>query len=328
MDKTLEGRVAVVTGSGQGIGRAIAIGFAAQGAKVVTNNRKPGSTGNAMVTDDLFRKLTDEQRAWYEKQKEITNGDAAATARTIRDAGGEATHFFGDIADFETARRLIETAVETYGRIDILCNVAGAFGFSDIENIDEALWDKVNNTKPKGYFNTMRFAVPHMKAKAYGRILNCSSPAFNGDILKHAEYCAANAGVVGLTKGAARELYEFGITCNAFAPFARTRASYELEAYLLASDKPITSKGKFEVKYDATPTPDGLVPFIAYLASERASAVSGSVFTVGGNFVGLHAEPVVTKTLIKESEAPWTPEEIAAAAEKDLLGDYKSPCAE
>jgi 3-oxoacyl-[acyl-carrier protein] reductase len=327
MGDLLKGRVAVVTGSGQGIGRAVAVGFAAEGAKVVTNNRKPGSTGNAMVTEDLFQKLTDEQRAWYEKEKQAENGDAATTAQTIKDAGGEATPFFGDLSDFDTARRLIETAIDAYGRIDILCNVAGNFGFSDIENISEALWDRVNATKPKGYFNAMRFAVPHMKAQRYGRILNCSSPAFNGDIIKHAEYCAANAGVVGLTKGAARELYEFGITCNVFAPFARTRASYELETYLLAADKPITAKGKFEVQYDTTPTPDRLAPFLCYLVSERAFAVSGSVFTVGGNFVGLHAEPVVEKTLIKEGEAAWTPAEIAAAAESDLLKDYKSPCA-
>jgi 3-oxoacyl-[acyl-carrier protein] reductase len=328
MDKLLNGRVAVVTGSGQGIGRAIALGFAAQGAKVVTNNRKPGSTGDAMVSEDLYKKLTDEQRKWYDTEKKAANGDAATTAQTIRDAGGEATHFFGDISDFDTARQLIETAVNTYGRIDILCNVAGNFGFSDIENISEALWDKVNNTKPKGYFNVIRFAVPHMKAQGYGRILNCSSPAFNGDIIKHAEYCASNAGVVGLTKGAARELYEFGITCNAFAPFARTRASYELEAHLVASDRPILAKGDFKVEYDTTPTPDMLTPFLIYLASERAAAVSGSVFTVGGNFVGLHAEPVVTKTLIKESPVPWSPEEIVLAAEKDLLNDYKSPAAQ
>ncbi len=133
--------------------------------------------------------------------------------------------------------RLIQTAIDSFGRIDILVNVAGAFGFSPIEKMSEELWDKVTLVKPKGYFNTMRHAVPHMIKQKWGRIINCTSRAFLGDVIKHTEYCAANAGVVGLTKAVAIELHKYGITCNAFSPWALTRASYELDTYSLVVDK-------------------------------------------------------------------------------------------
>ena len=236
MKQLFEGKTAVVTGSGQGVGRAIAMGLAMHGAKVITNNRRPGSTGNAMLTEEQYARLSDEKKSWYDKVQEEQNGDAESTAAVIRKAGGEATACFADISLFEDAERLIDTAVATYGGIDILVNVAGGFGICDIDQITEELWDKVTSIKPKGYFNTMRFAIPYMKKQHYGRIINCTSRAFMGDVIKHAEYCAANAGVVGLTRGAAIELREYGITCNAFGPFAKTRAAYELEALSLVKE--------------------------------------------------------------------------------------------
>ncbi len=329
MGKTLEGKVAVVTGSGQGIGRAIAIGLAAEGAKVVTNNRQRKSTGHAILTDAQLASLDKKKRDWFQKETSAISGDAETTAQTIREAGGEVVAFFGDISDFNVAAKLIQSAIDSFGKIDILVNVAGAFGFSPIEKMTEELWDKVTIIKPKGYFNTIRHAVPHMIKQRWGRIINCTSRAFLGDVIKHAEYCAANAGVVGLTKAVAIELRDHGITSNAFSPFAKTRADYELRTYAEVVDEAdspwIRRRPGGGTATFITPTPDYIAPFICYLASDAAAHINGSVFALGGNSIGLYSDPVITRNITKFGEGPWTVEEIIQQAPRGLFSGYKSP---
>jgi len=329
MSDILKGKVAVVTGSGQGIGRAIAIGLAREGAKVVTNNRQPKSTGHAILTDAQLARLDKKKRDQFQKETSAISGDAESTAQAIREAGGEAVAFFGDISDFNAAGKLIQTAVKSYGKIDILVNVAGAFGFSPIEKMTEDLWDKVTTIKPKGYFNTIRHAVPHMMKQKWGRIVNCTSRAFLGDVIKHAEYCAANAGVVGLTKAVAIEMREHGITSNAFSPFAKTRADYELRTYaevVDAADTPwIGRRPSGGRPAFVTPTPDYIAPFICYLCTDAAAHVSGSVFALGGNGIGLYSDPVITRNITKFGEGPWTQEELAQQVQRGLFSGYKSP---
>jgi 3-oxoacyl-[acyl-carrier protein] reductase len=311
MGNVLKGKVAVVTGSGQGIGRAIALGMAEEGAKVVTNNRRKGSTGYVHLNDSVLKLMTPEQKEKLRKQSQEATGDAETTAEAIRKMGGEAVPCFGDISDFEAARKLIKTAVDSFGSIDILVNVAGTFGFSPLWEMSEELWDKVTLTKPKGYFNCIRHAVPFMMKQKWGRIINCTSRAFLGDVLKHAEYCAANAGVVGLTYAVAKEMAQYGITCNAFAPFALTRAAFELEAY----DKAVTEESspwmdrKFSFSLEMTPGPEDIAPLINYLASDEAANINGRVFNVGGPIISLYSEPEVAKTLVKYGGG-WTLEEL------------------
>jgi len=322
----LKDKVAIVTGSGQGIGRAIAIGMAREGAKVVTNNRKRGSTGHAIMGEDLVNSLDPDKKEWFSKELDEISGDAETTARIITELGGEAVPFFGDISDFKTAAELARTAVEAYGRIDILINAAGTFGFSSIWEISEETWDRVTGTKPKGYFNTIRHAAPYMMRQGWGRILNCTSRAFNGDVIKHAEYCTANAGVNGLTKAAAKELRQYGITCNAFAPWAKTRASYELDTYdvaVSAENSPWLDR-RLAKKLDTTPAPDDVVPFLVFLCTEAAATISGSVFFVGGNDVSLYSEMAPERTITKSGE-PWTVQELMSQAPRGLFAGYKSP---
>jgi 3-oxoacyl-[acyl-carrier protein] reductase len=221
---------------------------------------------------------------------------------------------------------MIKTVVDTFGKIDILVNVAGTFGFGSIWEITEETWDRVTLTKPKGYFNTIRHAVPHMMKQKWGRILNCTSRAFLGDVLKHAEYCAANAGVVGLTKAVAKELYPYGVTCNAFSPFARTRAAFELTAYDIAVSKDESPwlDRKFSFPLDKAPGPEPLVPFVIYLATDAAAEISGSVFNVGGNDIGLYSEPEIERSLIKFGD-PWTLDELVEQAPRGLFMGYRSP---
>jgi 3-oxoacyl-[acyl-carrier protein] reductase len=326
MENTLKGKVAIVTGSGQGIGRAIAIGMALEGASVVTNNRKRGSTGNALLGDSQINALEAGKREWFSKEVTEINGDAETTAQTIRESGGEAVPFFGDISDFRTAAALVQKTVDAFGRIDILVNAAGTFGFGPIWEITEELWDRVTGTKPKGYFNTIRHAAPHMMKQGWGRILNCTSRAFNGDVIKHAEYCTANAGVNGLTKAAAKELREYGVTCNAFAPWAKTRASYELETYDMAvsAERSPWLDRALAKKLDTTPPPDYVVPFLVFLCTDAAAKISGSIFFVGGNDISLYSETGPEKSLTKPGE-PWTVDELVQQAPRALFTGYKSP---
>jgi len=330
MGNTLKGKVAVVTGSGQGVGRAIAMSMAAEGAKIVTNNRKRGSTGSPTISDVQMKKLDKQKKEWYEQGTAALNGDAETTAQAIKKMGGEAVPFFGDISDFDVAAKLIQTAVDSFGKIDILVNVAGAFGFSPIEKMTEELWDKVTLVKPKGYFNTMRHALPHMIKQKWGRIINATSRAWLGDVIKHAEYCAANAGVVGLTKAAAIEMHKYNITCNCFSPFAKTRASYELDAFPASVSKEdipfvFDNMKMGEDMMKITPTPDYVAPFICYLASDASAKISGSVFAIAGNTISMYSEPVQSNNLTKFDNKPWTLEELMQQVPRGLLAGYRNP---
>ncbi|NMA24693.1 MAG: SDR family oxidoreductase [Clostridiales bacterium] len=325
MGKHLSGKVALVTGSGQGIGRAVAMALAAEGAKVVTNNRGPlkKNVSNQLDEKKLAR-LTPEQLKWYHEEIEKYTGDAETTAAAIRAAGGEATAFFGDLSVFDVAKKMVDFTVETYGSIDIVVNVAGGFGFAPVEKITEELWDRVNNPKPKGYFNVIHFAVPYMKKKGWGRIINCSSPAWTGGPIRQCEYCAANAGVVGMTWGLATELYEDGITCNVFAPAAKTRSSVDAELIDKTTDpdERATKDGQPFTSYEGTQPAETFAAFIAYLASDEAKDITGSVFMTMGGFIGRWANPAIEASMFKPEG--WTMESILEEAPKTLFKDYKS----
>lgn len=296
------------------------MGMAREGARLVTNNRCPGSTGHALLDDSILNLMSTKQREWLREQAAEATGDAETTAEAIRELGGEAVPFFGDISSFEIAGKLIQTAVDSFGKLDILVNVAGTFGFSALWEMTEGLWDHVTLTKPKGYFNCIRHVAPLMMKQRWGRILNCTSRAFLGDVLKHVEYCTANAGVVGLTRAVARELRQYGITCNAFAPHARTRASFELAAYDEAAteaNSPWMDR-KYAFPLEHTPSADDLVPFVIYLTSDEAAEINGMVFSVAGSSIGVYSEPEISKTLIKYG-GRWTMDEIRQQVPRGLL---------
>ena len=325
MGNLLSGKVAIVTGSGQGIGRAVAVALANEGAKVITNNRAPVKQNVAnQLDEEKLGRLTPEQLKWYHEEIEKYTGDAETTAAAIRKAGGEASPFFGDVSDFNTAKAIVDAAVEKYGGLDIVVNVAGAFGFAPVDKITEELWDKVTGVKPKGYFNVIHHAVPYMKKKGWGRIINCSSPAWTGGDIRQCEYCAANAGVVGMTWGLATELDENGITCNVFAPAAKTRASVDAELFdkVTNVDEHATKSGEPFAKYDETQPPETFAPFIAYLASDAAAHVTGSVFMTMGGFIGRWANPAFAATMFKPDG--WQMDDILKTAPETLFKDYKN----
>jgi 3-oxoacyl-[acyl-carrier protein] reductase len=325
MGDILKGKTAVVTGSGQGIGRAIAIGLAGEGAKVVTNNRKPGGTGYAILKDAEVKQYSQKQKEYLAKEYAAAAGDAKTVADEIIARGGQAVPFFGDVTEFKTAGDLIRTAISNFQQIDIVVNVAGAFAFSPVWEMSEETWDHVASIKPKSYFNTTRQAVPYMMRQKWGRIINTTALAFLG-MVNHANYSAANAGVVGLTRAVAKELYPYGITCNAFSPYAMTRASYEVVALL----KEKAGTGEFTPLPTAAadrfmnfPDPESIAPLIVYLASDAAANVSGSVFHIKGGNIGLYSEPEIKKSIDKK-QGWWTVDELVAEMPKTVLEGYRS----
>jgi 3-oxoacyl-[acyl-carrier protein] reductase len=322
MGDLFKDKVVLVTGSGQGIGRAVALAFAAEGAKVVTNNRKPGGTGLSQMTDEQYKALTPEQKKKFDDSMAEISGDAESTAKTIIERGGQALPIYCDISKKSDVEKMVRQVVEKWGTVHILINVAGAFANGPITEITEEAWDRVTNIKPKGYFNVIQQVVPLMQKQHWGRIINTTSKAFMGDIIKFAQYCAANAGCVGLTQGAACELFGDGITVNAFAPWARTRASYEGD-YVMGGDTAIGGQRSFPPA-EYTPEPDALAPFLQYLCTDDAKDITGTVFTLAGNQISMHQFPVVSKSINKYSKDYWTVDELKFAAPHGLFAGYQN----
>ena len=199
MGTRLEGRVALVTGAGRGIGRGVALQLAEEGASVVIadfGGALDGSGGDETPADEV--------------------------AREIREAGGAAAPSYGDVSSFAAAGGMVQTALDEFGRLDILCHVAGILRDRMVFNMTEEEWDAVLAVHLKGAFNTVRHAVEPMLQQRYGRILLFSSGSGLGSS-GQANYSAAKEGMVGFTRALARELGPYGIAANAIYPGGATR---------------------------------------------------------------------------------------------------------
>jgi len=199
MGKRLEGRAAIVTGAGRGIGRGVAMLLAEEGASVVVNDL--GATVDG-------------------------TGDSASPAdevvREIREAGGNAVASPESVAEFDSAARIVQTAIDSFGRIDILCHVAGILRDRMIFNMTEEEWDGVLQVHLYGAFNMVRNVVPHLVKQRYGRIVLFSSGSGLG-ASGQANYATAKEGMVGFARGLSRELWPYGVTVNAVYPGGATR---------------------------------------------------------------------------------------------------------
>ncbi|NBE54332.1 SDR family oxidoreductase, partial [Streptomyces boluensis] len=263
------GRVVVVTGAGRGLGRAHALAFAAEGARVVVNDLGVGLDG-APGPDS----------------------PAAQVVEEIRAAGGEAVAHGGDIATSEGAASLIGTALDTYGRLDTLVNNAGFLRDRMLVNLDEDDWDAVVRVHLKGHFLPLKHAGAHWRAEAkagrtpVARIVNTSSGAGLLGSVGQGNYSAAKAGILGLTLVAAAELGRYGVQVNALAPAARTRMTEETFGDLEAA-------------------PADVSPLVVWLGSPSSEGVTGRVFEAEAGRItvmeGWAPGPTVDKG------ARWTP---------------------
>lgn len=251
-----EGRVAVVTGAGRGVGRAYAEMLARHGARVVVNDL--GSTAGGSGADA---------------------SPAEAVVAAIREAGGEAMVDTSDVADWQAAGEMIETAVDRFGRLDILVNNAGILRDRMLVNMSEEEWDAVIRVHLKGTFAPLHHAANHWRARAKAgesndaRIINTTSHSAIFGNIGQANYAAAKGGIAALTIVAARELQRIGVTVNAIAPRANTRMTEGLRDW---SDEERVLR-----------SPEWIAALVTWLASPQAAEVSGRVFEAWGYGFGV-----------------------------------------
>ncbi|MFJ3594983.1 MULTISPECIES: SDR family oxidoreductase [unclassified Streptomyces] len=250
------GRVVAVTGAGRGLGRAHALAFAAEGARVVVNDLGVGPDGGGTPKDEA-------------------PGPAHAVVQDIVAAGGEAVVHGGDIATAEGAASLVDTALDAFGRLDTLVNNAGFLRDRMLVNLDEDDWDAVVRVHLRGHFLPLKHAAAHWRAEAkagrtpVARVIATSSGAGLLGSVGQGNYAAAKAGIIALTLVAAAELGRYGVQVNALAPAARTRMTEQTFAEAMAAPE--------EGEFDAM-APANVSPLVVWLGSAASDGVTGRVF--------------------------------------------------
>lgn len=274
----LDGKVAVVTGAGRGIGRDHALALAREGAKVVVNDLGGSAAGEG------------------EDQT-----PAQSVADEIKAAGGEATANYANVADFAQAGEMIQQAVDDFGKLDILINNAGILRDRMLVSMTEDEWDAVIAVHLKGHFAPTHHAANHWRQRSKageetaGRIINTSSPSGVFGNVGQTNYGAAKAGIAAFTIIASQELARYGVTVNCLAPNARTRMTENIFAGM---DAP-------EGGYDPL-DPANISPVVVALATDEAQGITGQCFFIYGSAVNV-LKPWDAGTLIKGGDEVWDP---------------------
>ena len=260
MSGICEGRVAIVTGAGRGIGRGHALELARQGAAVVVNDVGASVDGSGADV-----------------------GPAQMVVDEIRAAGGQAVANTDDVADWEGARALVHTAIDTFGRLDALVNNAGILRDRMLFNMDESEWDAVIRVHLKGTFAPTRWAAEYWRAEKKadrpvdGRVICTSSTSGLFANPGQSNYGAAKSGIATFAIIASKELAPYGVTANAIAPGARTRMTENL-----GGGRPAPEPGQWDER-----APENVAPLVTWLASPESAGVTGRVFLVGGGRIAV-----------------------------------------
>jgi NAD(P)-dependent dehydrogenase (short-subunit alcohol dehydrogenase family) len=284
MSKICEGRVVIVTGAGGGIGRAHALEFARQGAKVVVNDLGTSNHGEG-----------------------ASSGPAELVAEEIRAMGGEAISNGADVSSWDQTGELVQQAIDTFGGLDAVVNNAGFLRDRMFVSATEDEWDAVINVHLKGHFCTSRHAAKYWRDKSKAgeavdaRIINTSSGAGLQGSIGQSAYAAAKGGIASLTLVQAAEMGRYGVTANAIAPAARTRMTEAIFTNMKAPED-----GAFDEN-----APENVSPLVVWLGSAESREITGRVFEVKGGIIGTSDGWRDGPTIDKGRR--WEPDEVGAA---------------
>jgi NAD(P)-dependent dehydrogenase (short-subunit alcohol dehydrogenase family) len=288
----LDGRVAIVTGAGRGIGRSVALLLARQGASVVVNDLGAALDGSGRDT-----------------------GPAQQVVAEIAAEGGKAVANAADVSDHGAAEALIGAAIEEFGRLDVLVNVAGILRDRMVFSMSEQEWDDVIRVHLKGTFSTTKFAAAHWRSlrdeSAQNRIINFTSVSGLHGAAGQPNYAAAKMGIVGFTYSCANALTKYGVTANVVSPGAATRMTESVPA----------ERRRAGTASDAERSPDNIAPVVAYLASAESGWINGRIVSARGYEIALYNNPEPVARII--GTGPWDLDALAEQVERSfgpLLG--------
>lgn len=287
----LKGKVAIVTGSGRGIGKEIALMMAEQGAAVIVNDLGADIGGEGKET-----KLADE------------------VVSEIKAKGGKAASNYGSVASFDDANAMVRQAVEEFGRLDIIVNNAGILRDRIFHKMTEEEWDAVIAVHLKGTFNTTRAAAQTFRDQGGGSVINFTSTSGLLGNYGQTNYGAAKLGIVGFSRNAALDMEKFGVLVNCVAPFAWTRLTQSIPG----GDDPENKRLENLKKMD----PKQIAPLCCYLGSDDAKAkkITGQVFCVRGNEIILFSLPRPKRSIHKSGG--WTPQDVADIMPEAFATDF------
>ncbi|MHB8340521.1 MAG: SDR family oxidoreductase [Mycobacteriales bacterium] len=281
MAEFLAAKVVAVTGAGRGIGRAVALACAAEGARVVVNDYGVSMSGE-------------------EPSSEV----AEAVVAEIGAAGGTAVAVADSVTTMAGGRRIVQTALDRFGRLDGVVCVAGILRERMLFNMSEEEWDPVVETHLKGTFTVFRAAAEVLRRQESGTLIGFTSGNHAGSVAQ-ANYSAAKGGIVSLVRSAALGMAKYGVTANAVAPVARTRMSANVPMELADLGEP-----------------EDVAPLVVYLLSDAARDITGQIYTAAGRKLAVWNQPTEVREIYAAEH--WTPEEIAARLPTEL-GQERMP---